>query len=99
MRISEQEKTIVLNTAKKIFGENCKVYLFGSRVYDNKRGGDIDIYIETDKNVSSEDKIKFLTKLELAGIQRKVDLLVKTPFSAHKNIYNTAKNEGILLEK
>ena len=99
MRISEQEKTKIINTAKKIFGKNCKVYLFGSRVFDNKRGGDIDIYIEADKHVSSEDKIKFLTKLELAGIQRKVDLLVKTPFSAHKNIYNTAKKEGILLEK
>jgi hypothetical protein len=41
MRISEQEIELIKNLAVKSFGENTKVFLFGSRTADNKRGGDI----------------------------------------------------------
>ena len=46
MRLSEKEKKIILNLAKKYFGEKTKVYVFGSRLEDKKAGGDIDLYIE-----------------------------------------------------
>ena len=45
---------------------NAKVYLFGSRVDDKKRGGDIDLYIETGlkENAPIKRKIKMLGKFK-----------------------------------
>ena len=45
MRLSEKEKKIILDLAKKYFGDKTKVFVFGSRLID-KKGGDIDLYIE-----------------------------------------------------
>jgi len=95
--MSDVEIKIIKETAKEIFGSNAKVYIFGSRVELNKKGGDIDIFIETDKQTSLEDELKFLTKLEIKGIERKVDLLVKNPYKKEKSIFKEAKKNGVLI--
>jgi predicted nucleotidyltransferase len=97
VRLSDVEIKIIKETAKEIFGSNAKVYIFGSRVELNKKGGDIDIFIETDKQTSLEDELKFLTKLEIKGIERKVDLLVKKPYKKEKSIFKEAKKNGVLI--
>ncbi len=97
MRLSDLEKRVLIEQAKKYFGNNAKVYLFGSRIYDDKKGGDIDILIETDKDIEKLAELKFLTSFRRLTADRKVDLIVKTPSSQFKPIQETAKNEGILL--
>lgn len=52
MRISKRTIEIINRAIKDSFG-SVKVYLFGSRVDDNKKGGDIDIAIKCD--ISEED--------------------------------------------
>ena len=47
MRLSKRVKDTILKTIKESFGD-VEVYLFGSRVDDAKRGGDIDIAIKVD---------------------------------------------------
>ncbi len=96
IRLSEKEKKIIKETAKKYFGKNVKVYLFGSRADINKKGGDIDIFIETDTKASVLDEIRFLAELELKGIERKVDIVVKNPYKKDKNIYKEGR-KGVLL--
>jgi len=49
VRLSEYEIRTIKETAKEIFGKDVKVYIFGSRADLTKKGGDIDIFIETDK--------------------------------------------------
>jgi predicted nucleotidyltransferase len=96
MRLSKQETSII----KKVILENindAKIMLFGSRVYDDKRGGDIDIFVETNQNINLKKKLKILTKLELNGIERKVDLILKTPTSKEQKIFDTIYKEGIRL--
>ncbi len=44
MRLSDFEIKSIKEVAKKNFGESVKITLFGSRVDDTKRGGDIDLY-------------------------------------------------------
>ena len=44
MRLSNKEVKIIQDKINAIFGK-AVVYLFGSRVDDTKRGGDIDLYI------------------------------------------------------
>lgn len=45
MCLSEREIHIILRVAREIYGEEVKVYLFGSRTDDEKRGGDIDLLV------------------------------------------------------
>ncbi|MCX7760122.1 MAG: nucleotidyltransferase domain-containing protein [Hydrogenothermaceae bacterium] len=95
VRLSKEDIAIIKTTAKEIFGEDIKIYIFGSRANLNKKGGDIDIYIESPKEVSLQEKVKFLAKLELRGIERKVDLVIKTPQSPKKSIFQEAKQKGV----
>ena len=39
MRLSRKEIEIILKVANEIYGKGVKVYLFGSRTDENKRGG------------------------------------------------------------
>ena len=97
MRLTEYQSKIIKNLTSKFFGKNAKVYLFGSRADDNKKGGDIDIYIETDVNENIFDKkIEMLIELEKKFGQRKIDLVVNN-FHSHLSIYDIAKKEGVLL--
>jgi len=52
MRLSKRIINILQNNIKKSFGD-VNIYLFGSRTDDNKRGGDIDLAIET--NISKQE--------------------------------------------
>ena len=44
MRITEHEKNVIIEAAESV-DPNAKVWLFGSRTDDSKKGGDIDIAI------------------------------------------------------
>jgi uncharacterized protein len=48
MRLKQKEKEWIISLAKKHFGPNTHVFLYGSRVFDEKRGGDIDLFIQND---------------------------------------------------
>ena len=52
MRLSKRVVKILQDSIKKSFG-NVDIYLFGSRVDNSKRGGDIDLAI--DSNFSREE--------------------------------------------
>ncbi|BCD61379.1 hypothetical protein NitYY0826_C0219 [Nitratiruptor sp. YY08-26] len=97
VRLSNQEIQIIKEQTKKIFGKNAKVYIFGSRADLSKKGGDIDIFIETSYKASLKDELQFLVALEKKGIERKVDLIVKTPYKKEKKIFQTAKETGVML--
>ena len=77
MRLSEKEKKIILNLAKKYFGKNTKVYVFGSRL-ENKKGGDIDLYIEPE-SYSLEKKGAFKFRVKEA-IFKPVDVIFDKKF-------------------
>ncbi len=49
MRVSQKEIQIIKDTIYKYFSNNVEIFLFGSRVDDNKKGGDIDLYILTER--------------------------------------------------
>lgn len=96
MRLSKRVIEILQENMLKSFGD-VNIYLFGSRTDDNKRGGDIDIFVETKQNITLKEQITILAKIEWLGVDRKVDLIIKTPDSKEQQIFNTIKKEGIVL--
>lgn len=44
-----EEVAAIKDSARAAFGESVVVRLFGSRVDDHERGGDIDLHVEIDK--------------------------------------------------
>jgi predicted nucleotidyltransferase len=71
------------------------VWIFGSRVDDNIKGGDIDIYIETyQKDNILKSKIKFLREFEKKFGEQKVDLVINN-HQKIKDIFEIAKKEGV----
>jgi len=76
MRLSEYEKKAIKEAFKKVF-KNGKIYLFGSRVDDTKKGGDIDLYLIANKNENiKEKKVKFLLKLYEQIGEQKIDVVI-----------------------
>lgn len=96
MRLTQQEITIIKSTILDVLTDST-IILFGSRLYDDKRGGNIDLLIQTNHTVDMKQQIKILAKMELQGIERKVDLLFHTPLMQEQNIVKTALKEGIIL--
>lgn len=97
MRLKKEYISIIKKITKENFGNNSKVYLFGSRVDDKKKGGDVDLYIETDINENILDrKLKMLVEMEKLLGEQKIDIVVNN-FHVEKPIYTVAKQEGIML--
>lgn len=96
MRLSEYEIDILKSTIlDHIF--DGEIFLFGSRVDDSKKGGDIDIFVETKQNITLKEELQILSEIELKGISRKVDLVIKTPFKKEQSIFETILKEGVIL--
>ncbi len=97
LRLLESEIEKIREIAIEVFGENIEIYIFGSRTQLEKKGGDIDILIKTNRKVTVNEKLSFLAKLELNGIERKVDLLIISPHVKLKNIHKEALETGVKL--
>jgi len=77
MRLQNFEINSIKLTVTHIFGKDSKVFLFGSRVYDDIKGGDIDLYIQpSDNNNLWEKKIDFLVQLKSAIGDQKIDVVI-----------------------
>ena len=84
IRLKKEEIETIRNAIKK-HDENAKVYLFGSRTQKDKRGGDIDLLIISEK-IDFNKKLKILTELYLKLGEQKFDLIIckkpdETPFT------------------
>ena len=77
MRLSKKEIQVILRVAKEIYGEGVEIYLFGSRINDEKKGGDIDLLVRG----SSERKgvlarIRMLARLKYFLGDQKIDIII-----------------------
>ena len=94
MRLTPAQIDTIKTTATAVLGEGVQVTLFGSRVHDTQKGGDVDLYVETTqpdlmKNIRC--KVSLQDQLDMP-----VDLIVK-PFGDRSPIALIAKQEGIRL--
>lgn len=101
MRLSEQYRTTITQTASEIWGNQVSVILFGSRIDDTKKGGDIDLLLQINDDGDIKDivrkKIKFLSRLDILLGEQKIDVIIATKENQYQNIVQTALKTGIRL--
>lgn len=100
MRLQDKEVQAIQQSFSSCFGSDDHLWLFGSRVDDAKKGGDIDLYIQT--HLPAEDayhkRRNFVIDLWDKIGEQKIDVvvhLIDTDF--HLPIYDVAKEEGVIL--
>ncbi len=93
MRIKENERKILKESVKER-DPDAKVYLFGSRTDDNKKGGDIDI-LALSQRLTFADKLKIKARIFQSLEDQSIHLVIgrdtTDPF------VKIALHEGVLL--
>ena len=86
IRLLDKEISVIKGTVREVFGEDAKVFLFGSRADVNRKGGDIDLLVESDKGEDDlfNGKIKALAKLHISIGERKIDLITTRSMETDK---------------
>ena len=77
----------------------ASLWLFGSQADAEKRGGDIDLFLELSGAV--DNITAFARKIRVALYdrigERKIDLVIKTPVTPASALHDIARQEGVLL--
>ncbi len=90
MRLTQQQQRVINDAAAQTFGPDAKVILFGSRLDDRKRGGDIDLLVTCPRPVANAGMAaaRMAAKIQIQLGERKVDILYTwpgfAPFPAHQ---------------
>jgi predicted nucleotidyltransferase len=94
MRLTQIEIKNIIRIKSRIFGPEVKIYLFGSRVDDNQKGGDIDLFVEYDGVDKFEKRIEFLSSLKEVIGEQKIDIVFS---SESDRLIEKIAREGIEL--
>ncbi|KAF0238180.1 MAG: DNA polymerase subunit [Prolixibacteraceae bacterium] len=100
MRLTQFQIATINKLAKKHFGHDISVYLFGSRTDDRKKGGDIDLFINhsDEESLTMEAKIRFLAELKAEIGDRKIDVVFDNDNTRQKkNFYRSIIHQKIEL--
>ena len=93
MRLSETEKNAIRETIQE-FDDRARIFLFGSRADDAKRGGDIDLLILSEK-LREPDRGSIRRRLHDRIGEQKIDILVAQDLS--DPFVRVAFTEGVSL--
>ena len=99
MRLDDKTREIIKSEVANQIGVEAIVRLFGSRVDDTQRGGDIDLLIDPGRplahRIQAECRLSACLYIKLGG--RKVDVLIKDPLKPLLPIHEQALRNGIIL--
>ena len=99
MRLSEDQRRAIREEVGRIFGNEASVRLFGSRVDDSARGGDIDLHIETDGSPAEllDRELRLRARLLRRLGERHIDVVVHARHQPLRPIDEQARKTGVAL--
>jgi predicted nucleotidyltransferase len=103
MRLTQAQIELVKEAVARHFGTTARVWLFGSRLDDERRGGDFDFYVETDLGDPAaiiDRKLELLAELHATPPFEgdKIDLIIRANLPGpYPPIYQVARREGVPL--
>jgi len=100
MRLSPEQTHAMVVATRAVAGNRARVKVFGSRLDDQARGGDIDLLVEVPDAV---DRPAWLAARITASLQRalgdrKVDVLLVDPNTRLQPVHLQAQSQGVLLK-
>ncbi len=97
MRLTKQQTHIITQTVTRLIGIDAAVYVFGSRLNDQTKGGDIDLLIESDTPLSLIHRAQIKMELE-SQLGLPVDIVAKTRGVATTPFQSIAQSHSVQLE-
>ena len=99
MRLSIEQVAAIRKDVSLIAGDASRVWLFGSRVREDARGGDIDLLLELNEPVAEPAQLsaRLAARVSRSMYGRKVDVLLQAPNLLRLPIHAIALAEGIRL--
>lgn len=101
MRLTQKQIDSIKQVAIAVFGSEAKAYLFGSRVDDQQRGGDIDLYVTESALLPEEQldaKLRYLVKIKQQLGDQRIDVVfAPLPGQPVLPIHRMAQQSGVPL--
>jgi predicted nucleotidyltransferase len=99
MRLSLEQSRAIVATTAELAGPEARVRLFGSRLDDDLRGGDIDLLVECAQPVARPVWLaaQISARLQRRLGERRIDVLVIDPTSALEPVHRVARAQGVEL--
>ncbi|MEJ5209723.1 hypothetical protein [Denitratimonas sp. CY0512] len=99
MRLSQEHIRVLKRLAEEEAGPSARLRLFGSRLDDAARGGDVDLLLELDTPVAHPAPLiaRLAARASRAMDGRKVDVLLLAPNLMRQPIHDIAQRQGVLL--
>ena len=98
-RATTDQVQAIRQTALRVLGVGTRVSVFGSRALENGKGGDIDLFFETDALLENRAEVlcQLHGALTLALGERKIDVILKDANTPPAAVFEIAKRTGIPL--
>ncbi len=99
MRLSPHDKRRIKELVQRHFGADAEIRVFGSRTDDQARGGDLDLYIETDLpgGPALDAELAFQRELQEAFGEQRLDLTVHLRGQPLSSFEAYARDQGVPL--
>jgi predicted nucleotidyltransferase len=99
MRLTSQQTQAIKQLTMQIAGEHARVRVFGSRLDDHARGGDLDLMLELPEPVDNPALLAAQLSARVSRLMhgRKVDVVLAAPNLVHLPIHDVALREGVEL--
>jgi len=97
VRLSAEQVEAIKTAATTTFGQGVVVRLFGSRIDDGRRGGDIDLYVQTTADKADVGhEVRFRSLIWKALDEEQIDVVLATD-GDDRWIDRAARREGLIL--
>lgn len=99
MRLTESQTQAIRQITRQLAGEDARVRVFGSRLDDSARGGDLDLLLELPEAAENAALLVARLSVQVSRLMhgRKVDVVLSAPNLMHLPIHDVALREGRLL--
>jgi predicted nucleotidyltransferase len=99
MRLTEEQTVAIRRIVGEEAGDDCVVRVFGSRLDDAARGGDVDLLVQANHAVERPALLaaRLSARLSRALRGRRVDVLLAAPNLAVLPIHTIAERDGVRL--
>lgn len=98
MRLTRAQQSLIRRTVARVLGPGARVWLFGSRLDDDSRGGDLDLLVEDDAMPSFMQRAQIKLALEEA-LAMPVDIIAIRRGTAPTAFQRIALATGVPIEE